>query len=264
MRTIIFTDLDGTLLDPRTYSFEAARPALELIRTNNIPLVLCSSKTRAEIVLYQERLGIRAPFVSENGGGMFAPIDYFSSGLVGEVRGDLVMVVLGLPYNRVRREFLQTRIESGIAMRGFEDMTAQEVAALTGLPLHEAALARQRDFSEPFVFEGAPDERVFDAFARRGLHWTRGKLYCVMGDHDKGRAVRMLKKLYEAEHGRIISIGLGDALNDLPMLQEVDRPVLIPKDDGTYDQEVDVPGLYRARGAGPVGWNQALLDIVRP
>jgi mannosyl-3-phosphoglycerate phosphatase len=62
----------------------------------------------------------------------------------------------------------------------------------------------------------------------------------------------MLIKLYEAEHGRIISIGLGDALNDLPMLQEVDRPVLIPRDDGTYDPEVDLPGTYRAQGAGPV------------
>ena len=103
MKTIIFTDLDGTLLHPVTYSFEAARPALELIRKNNIPLVLCSSKTRAELLLYQKRLSIRAPFVSENGGGVFAPAGYFSSVLAGEVRGDLIMVVLGLPYNQVRK-----------------------------------------------------------------------------------------------------------------------------------------------------------------
>ncbi len=263
MRTIVFTDLDGTLLDPRTYSFEAARPALETIRHQQAPLVLCSSKTRAELVLYQERLGIRHPFIAENGGGIFSPIHYFASGMMGEVRGDLVMIVLGLPYNRVRREFLQTGIELGVRMRGFEDMTSGEVAALTGLSLEEAVLAKQRDFSEPFVFEGSPDERVFEAFNRRGLHWTRGKLFCVMGDHDKGRAVRMLKKLYETEHGRIISIGLGDALNDLPLLQEVDRPVLIPRDDGSYDPEVDLPGLYRARAAGPAGWNEAVLDIMR-
>jgi mannosyl-3-phosphoglycerate phosphatase len=262
MKTIIFSDLDGTLLDAKTYSFEAARPALGRIRSLQIPLVLCSSKTRAEIQLYQRRLGIRAPFVSENGGGVFAPVHYFSSGMVGEVRGGLVMTVIGLPYSRVRREFLQTAIELGVRMRGFEDMTPHEVSDLTGLPPEEAVLARQRDFSEPFVFEGSADERVFEAFARRGLHWTRGRLFCVMGDHDKGRAVRMLIKLYEAEHGRIISIGLGDALNDLPMLQEVDRPVLIPRDDGTYDPEVDLPGTYRAQGAGPVGWNRALLDIM--
>ena len=84
-----------------------------------------------------------------------------------------------------------------------------------------------------------------------------------MGNHDKGRAVRMLKELYEAEHGRMISIGLGDALNDLPLLQEVDRPILIPKDDGSYDPDVDVPGLYRARGVGPEGWNQAVEDALR-
>lgn len=148
-------------------------------------------------------------------------------------------------------------------MRGFEDMTAEEVAALTGLPPDEAVLARERDFSEPFVFDHDADDRVFAEFRRRGLHWTRGRLYCLMGNHDKGRAVRMLKELYEAEHGRMVSIGLGDALNDLPLLKEVDRPILIPKDDGSYDPDIDVPGLYRARGVGPEGWNQAVEDALR-
>ena len=51
-KIIVFTDLDGTLLHPRTYSFEAAMPALKLIKEKDVPLILCSSKTRAEIEVY--------------------------------------------------------------------------------------------------------------------------------------------------------------------------------------------------------------------
>ena len=53
---IIFSDLDGTLLDHHTYSFENAQPALDLVKKNNIPLILVSSKTRMEMCLYQKQI----------------------------------------------------------------------------------------------------------------------------------------------------------------------------------------------------------------
>lgn len=69
---IIFTDLDGTLLDSR-YSFRKALPAIKLIKEKNIPLILCSSKTRSEIELWRKKLNNNHPFISENGGGIFIP-----------------------------------------------------------------------------------------------------------------------------------------------------------------------------------------------
>jgi predicted mannosyl-3-phosphoglycerate phosphatase (HAD superfamily) len=45
---VIFTDLDGTLLDDSSYSFEPAHEALAEVRIRKIPLILCTSKTRAE------------------------------------------------------------------------------------------------------------------------------------------------------------------------------------------------------------------------
>ena len=76
-RMIIITDLDGTLLHHRTYSFEEAKPALDLVRRQGIPLVICSSKTRAEIEVYRKRLDNNHPFISENGGGIYIPAGYF-------------------------------------------------------------------------------------------------------------------------------------------------------------------------------------------
>ena len=47
---IIFSDLDGTLLDHDDYRWQAADPALARLRAANIPLVLNSSKTVPEIL----------------------------------------------------------------------------------------------------------------------------------------------------------------------------------------------------------------------
>ncbi len=73
---VIFTDLDGTLLDHETYSYTPATEALDLLVRKGIPLILCSSKTRAEIELIQLDLRLRHPFISENGGAVFIPRGY--------------------------------------------------------------------------------------------------------------------------------------------------------------------------------------------
>ena len=72
-----------------------------------------------------------------------------------------------------------------------------------------------------------------------------------MGKSDKGRALRILKKFYERRDGGIVSLGLGDAFNDLPMLREVDHPVLIRNKDGSLDPDVDLPGVVRTKRTRP-------------
>jgi mannosyl-3-phosphoglycerate phosphatase family protein len=260
-KTIIFTDLDGTLLHPKSYSFADALPALALIKERGIPLVLCSSKTRAELEVYRRRLGNADPFVSENGGGVFIPRGYFSF-LTPPAGEEYLVKAFGKSYEEIRKEFILLRNEYKVRVRGFGDMSADAVATLTGLSFEESALARKRDFGEPFVFKDAVDEAFLKAVERRGLHWTRGRLFFLMGNHDKGRAVALLKQWYEREHGMITTIGLGDALNDLPLLREVDHPVIVQKEDGSYDPAVELPGLIKARGVGPEGWNRVLLEML--
>src|SRR5713226_6564538 len=77
-RHLIFTDLDGTLLDARTYSWAGAEPALAEIERRRIPLVLVTSKTRAEVEPLRRKLGHAHPFITENGGGVFIPDGYFN------------------------------------------------------------------------------------------------------------------------------------------------------------------------------------------
>ncbi|MDO8862561.1 HAD hydrolase family protein [Haliea sp. E1-2-M8] len=70
---LVFSDLDGSLLDHRDYSFRAALPGLEALREREIPLIFCSSKTRAEIEPLRARLDNRDPFIVENGAAVFIP-----------------------------------------------------------------------------------------------------------------------------------------------------------------------------------------------
>ena len=260
--TIIVSDLDGTLLDSSSYSFAAAQPALEMIRTRGIPLVLCSSKTRAEIEGYRRRLDNRHPFITENGGGIFIPRGYFSASFEAEAFDGYSLIKLGTPHAEIRSRFVRLREQFGARVRGFADMTDEEVAALTGLCRDEARLSKQRDFDESFVFDGAPDERFLRAIEESGLRWTQGQFFHIMGNHDKGRAVNLLKALYQHEYGAVASIGLGDSLNDLQMLQAVDHPVLVRHEDGSHDARITVPNLLKTQLPGPAGWNEAVLQLL--
>ncbi|MDD5057342.1 MAG: HAD-IIB family hydrolase [Sideroxydans sp.] len=260
--TIIVSDLDGTLLDAHNYSFEQALPALNSIRQRGIPLVLCSSKTRAEIEVLRHRLQNAHPFIAENGGGIFIPQHYFSVPTASEATNGYQLLRLGLPYSEIRQHFVRLREQLHARVRGFADMSVAEVAALTGLDEHDAALARQRDFDEAFVFEGEPDQRFLRAIEAAGLHWTQGRIFHIMGQHDKGRALDMLLALYRKQYAGIRSIALGDSLNDLPMLRAVDTPVLVRHDDGRCDARIDIPNLLKTRLPGPAGWNETVLELL--
>lgn len=263
MKPIIFTDLDGTLLDAG-YSFSKAAEALERIRSGGIPLVLVTSKTRAEVEVVRERLSNRHPFITENGGGIYIPKGYFPFPLKGTDINGYTLIPLGRRYGEVREAFIKVRAALKAGARGFGDMPDEEVSLLTGLTKEAARLARMRDFDEPFIMEGGAEmeERLERAFEREGLSITRGKFLHLMGPHDKGRAVDILSAFYKELYGSTVTIGLGNGSNDLPLLKAVEYPVLLMNEDGAYEDASGVRGLIRAPGAGPGAWNRAVNGIL--
>jgi len=141
----VFTDLDGTLLDAVTYSFDAARPALDALRVRRVPLVLVSSKTRAEIEPLRFRVELLHPFIVENGGAVFIPKEYFDGPVPwAQVRGTLQVIELGAPRAKLRAALKEIEQAVGCRLRGFGDMSAEEIGERTGLSHSEAALAKWR------------------------------------------------------------------------------------------------------------------------
>ncbi len=264
---IIFSDLDGTLLDS-SYSYEMALPALKLVSMGNIPLIICSSKTRAEIEVIRKDLGNDHPFVSENGGGIYIPKDNYELRIKNyetEELDEYYLIKLGADYADLRRALIEIRAE-GFNLNGFGDMSTREVAELTGLKESDAELARRRQFDETFVFDG--DEPSVEKLKQRinsmGFNYTQGEYFHIMGNSDKGRAVNILKEFYEADGVKVVTAALGDSPNDIEMLNNVDHPFVVKKEDGSYNKQIlnEVKGCVKVDGIGPAGWNKAVLELI--
>jgi len=261
---LILTDLDGSLLDHDGYSHEGARPALERIRRRSVPLVFVTSKTRAEVLRLQEDMGIREPFIVENGGGIFFPAAYRDFRIPGAVeRGAHRLILMGRPYAEIRR-FVEDR-KPRFAIRGAADLSVEELVNLTGLAPEQARLAKQREFSEPFLLDDDTKlEALREEAAAAGLTITRGgRFHHLIGiGQDKGEAVRRLTAIFRENTARaLLTVGIGDRPNDVPMLAAVDIPVLIPHPDGRYE-DVKLPNLVRAPHPGSRGWNEAVRGLL--
>jgi mannosyl-3-phosphoglycerate phosphatase len=233
-------------------------------------VVFCSSKTGAEILRLSEGLGLFHPFIAENGGGIFVPEGFFGAALPElPLAGRWRVLRLGTARGILVQALAEVRRELGLVLRGFSDMSVEEVARLCALSRDDARLAMQRHFDEPFVAEienGESMRKMAAAFGERGLRVTRGgRFFHLTGMNDKGLAVRRLNELFLHEHAAIQTFGVGDCANDLPMLAAVDQALLVQKPDGTYDESIcaGLPGVRRISGIGPAGWARAVMDVAQ-
>jgi mannosyl-3-phosphoglycerate phosphatase family protein len=261
--TLLFTDLDGTLLDDKTYSWKAARPALELLAANDVPWIIVSSKTRAEIEPLRQEMGHCHPFVVENGGAAFIPRGYFGCPVPSSMPRDGYDVLeWGRPHADLVRALETAAADQQYRVNPFSRMSTDEVCRATGLSPAQAARAQSREYDEPFLApEACGRPRLLGSIQRAGFRWTHGgRLYHICGNHDKGTSVRAMLELFARRDGTVRSIGLGDSLNDLPLLAAVDIPVVVRS--GRSPVPFGLPGARRPRSAGPKGWNEAVAELL--
>jgi len=240
-----------------------------LLKKSNIPLVFCTSKTRAEIEKEQLQLHNTHPFISENGGAIFVPKNYyFHKFKFTREDSNYFKVELGTPYKKIREAFNQMRSLFPEKLKGFGDLSSKEVAYLCGFSLEQAKLAKKREYDEPFILENeAAEEAIQEIAGRSNLNINRGgRFYHLTGQNDKGKAVLILKDIHKAiyreKSENLKTIALGDSFNDLPMLKVVDFPILVKKPDGSYDPSVKLDNIILASGVGPTGWNDGLLKLL--
>ncbi|HCE41666.1 Mannosyl-3-phosphoglycerate phosphatase [Alcanivorax sp. ALC70] len=261
-RLLVFTDLDGSLLDHHDYDWSPAAPWLERLAAAGATVIPVTSKTRAELAGLRRQLGLTdTPFVAENGAVIGLPATWRRPDDPPADVDGLTLLTPGDDAASLADRLHRLATEQRAPVRLLSELDDAEVAELTGLPLEEAALARRREGSQPLLWDG--DEtgwrRFCMALERDGLTVTRGgRFHHVMGRVDKGRAVRWLAERFQALHRmRPATLGLGDGPNDIPLLTATDRAVLIR---GAHGLPVTVPhgALYRTRHSGPRGWAEGL------
>ncbi len=268
-KTLIFTDLDGTLLDHETYDWTPAQEALALAKSRNIPVIMCTSKTLSECIQLQKTLQIEGPVIFENGAGAALPKAQFDrpSNLQIELSHHWVCGFCS-DYATIREKLKQIKRFGRYVFKGFGDMTDKEIAGLTDLPLERAAQAKKRLFTEPLSWMDSA--KNFNAFHKdieeAGLSLTRGGRFVhVLEECDKGKTMAwMTKRYFPIDTHLVRTIALGDSPNDIPMLEAASVAVIVknphrPTMDYPY---VPKQTVVRTQEPGPEGWNAAILSLL--
>lgn len=265
---VVFSNLDGVLLDPDTRSPDLARPALALLSASRVPLVLVSSRTRAEIEVLQDKLGIRHPFMAENGAALYIPAGYFPEPPANAVaRSGYHVVEVGVPYRDGVSTLHRLARQLHVGIESFSQMSVEEVGRAYGLSLLEARLAKLRDHAEPFRFTDATPKaraRLLHALHAAGFMCiSDGRFYHAVARVDLGARVRLLRGCYN-DVAPLTAAGLADRMEDLAMLQEVDIPVVVQGPAGRSSVELfhALPHAVLTRAAGPAGWSEGILSLL--
>jgi mannosyl-3-phosphoglycerate phosphatase family protein len=252
---VVFSDVDGVLLHPSPAAVARAKVALEQLTDESASVVLCSLKTRAELEVLQQQLGLRQPFVAEAGAAVFAPHGYFPQWPqpAKSVAGYDV-IEFGRTYDEVARKLGQAAARSGVQIAAFSEMSVNEVARCCGLTVFDARLMKLRDYVELFTYrDTAPQAREALARALESMRLActcRGSVEAVGAAVHPGSAVAALRALYARHRERVITIGMADGFASPGHLDAMDAKVIVH----------DEPGVSGAIDAGD--WAEAIVEAV--
>jgi mannosyl-3-phosphoglycerate phosphatase len=262
---LLVSGIDGALVDPVTRDYDPARPAIAALATLGVPLVLCSSRPRAEVELVSRLFGLAAPMIVENGAALIVPDGHLPHGVPGgRSDGEHHVLLLGPPRQRLREALAEVAAAARVEVRLVAELPPGERLASRG---PAGALTSLRyEYTDPFLVEREEDAAALAREAEaRGLRVARGeRAFHLCGGADKGLALRTLLSLYEREGSRPRATALGAWPVDLPMLRAAHRPIVLPGPGGRLEARLaaELPQAERAARGGPEGWNDAVLAVL--
>lgn len=291
----MFTDIDGTLVDINTAEYgKETDKLIRLIKERNIPLILTSAKTRLEQNKIREDLGISDPFIVENGGAIVIPKGYFPDYALRDIKYPLretqetkneardvnheIVVELGKPADYIRAKLSDIRKKYSINFRGVADISVEKLSNLALISREQAKRMAQRNYGETILQIQSEDIARFIKYVQEdGMKVIHGgRFFDVTVGTDKGIAVGILKKLFKDKfHNNVTFFGIGDSTNDIPMLNLMDIPILVQRQDSSWvdDGEIKMKNavdssrissnkLIKIEGIGPNGWENAIHKII--
>ena len=267
---VVFSSLSRALEEEFSRnSTRKIRAALELLAREQIPLVFCSSQTRAELEQVNQTLGFAHPIISECGGALFIPEMYFGVEVSHARRlAGYQTVEFGKPYAEVVSALQHAANWLQIDVLGFHDMSVEEVAAERGMTLLEARLAKLREYTELFKIREPHAnllERLLRAMRALSLHCRRYDDILQVAFHaDAGEAVDAVCTLYREAIPSILTVGVGDNIADVSVLRRVDIPLVVDRDDTdvSWPLLAKVPRARITSGTGVAGWADAIVTTI--
>lgn len=270
LQPIIFTDMDGSLLDHATYSHAEADECLNWLKQKQIPVIPVTSKTCAEVLMLRQQLNNEAPFIVENGAAIYIPLNELqpSSSEVARSEDFLIRTFVD---SRVHWQGLLKTVGTHLndAFLTFQQAGIEGIMQMTGLNEQQAQLAAQREYGEPLKWLGS--DAQYDEFrefiqAQGGQLLRGGRFIHLSGACDKGIALQWLLNQYRQHYAEktVVSIALGDSQNDIAMLEAVDHAIIIRSPVHDYPQLSDnaEQSVYRTQALGPSGWAEGITYVL--
>ena len=261
-KLIVFTDLDGTLLDHFNYDFSEANEALNHLKMLGIPCILNTSKTFAELVTLRMDLQHQDPFIVENGAAVFIP-KHSALGAQAALMQDGDYYIKHFGPDRRTLIDVSHELKKRYDFTSYHELNAAQLAQFTGLETHNAELSLHRSFTEPLIWNDSNValEAMRKELAELGIKAQKGGRFIhLMGEQcDKAVAMTWLTEQYELHCGcAITSIALGDGENDVGMIGNADIPVVVRS---PVHIPPEIPGrsdVWITDSYGPKGWSEAI------
>jgi len=267
--SLVITDLDGTLLDHHSYSWQAAAPVMDQLKKRNVPIVINTSKTVEEVIALQKDLNITMPFIVENGSALYFPKSFITDNhlnvpnaietknyyhiLFGENRKAIIDVVYTL-----KKEF-------NFKFSGYHEWSVNDVINRTGLSLKAATASVNRQYSEPLIWEDteAALEKFKSLLKEKYLTTLKGGRFLhVLGETDKAKPIVFLENLLASTKNEKLSVVcLGDSYNDAEMLAVADFPVWVKSPTNSFPEHKGENTAFYTNKFGPEGWREAIEHI---
>ena len=225
----IVTDVDGTLMD-HSYDLTPAKETILRLKKLKIPVILCTSKTASEVKVIQKDLGLKDPYIVENGAAI-----YFDSNTE-----DSWEIVLGDSYQKLELILKKLSKDIDFDLKPLNNLSDKEANLLTGLSGDSLILMRDRHWSMPFLNPPNHLEKELKKCCKKyNVVFFRGNRmsHLLSKNSSKGEAIKRLKKFSNNKNLKII--GLGDSPNDFPLLEEADHRIVISGINGPNKKLLD-------------------------
>ena len=136
----VVSDVDGTLMD-HSYDLTPAKETIKFLQDLSIPVILCTSKTAAEVKVIRKQLNLTDPYIVENGAAIYGES-------LSRVDGK---IILGEKYEILEDILKNISKEINFDLQPLNNLSDNEATELTGLKGHSLELMRDRHWSMPFL-----------------------------------------------------------------------------------------------------------------
>ena len=252
---LIFTDLDGTLLNRDTFNFDSIKTFLNELKNKNIIIIPNSSKTEDEIIEFNNEANFKFPFISENG-SIIHNLNFLSD----EFPDKIILAKNVYEIQNIFDKNINQDLKAKCKV--ISSLTKSEQIQIFGLPENKLKNVFKRTCTIPIKFVGNNEEKLLlkNMLSEIGLDLKDGGRILNLGDRiNKADAMKkIIIMLQQKFKSKPKTIAVGDNHNDLEMLKNSDIPCLV-KNNKFINKDLQIKNLIISKQTAPEGW----VEIVK-